>query len=196
MSFFVFRFEIRFRSKFTGTDSFYDAWLIINEKKRDCFDYDIFNKRFPQLGYGDDDSNPGQSSPVWSAKNRKRKVQIQSSSDSSETDEKSKSPCVCSSKRKKQMLPTVSNQPSKMMENTFNEGILNIELGETNDSGFSNEPDKEIKFWEVRRFVQKHIEPVIVSSDEEDIKPARLLTPTVPIVDTILISSDDENNEN
>ena len=41
------RFDIRFQNGWTGVDSLYDAWLIMENKRREEFDYQLFLQRYP-----------------------------------------------------------------------------------------------------------------------------------------------------
>ena len=40
------QFDIRFRNGWTGVDSLYDAWLIIENKRREKFDDQLFLKKY------------------------------------------------------------------------------------------------------------------------------------------------------
>ena len=41
------RFHIRYRNGWNGTDSLYDAWLLIESKRREQFNYEAFIEKYP-----------------------------------------------------------------------------------------------------------------------------------------------------
>ena len=40
------RFEIRYRRGWSKADSLYDCWLLLHSNTRECFDYDLFIRRY------------------------------------------------------------------------------------------------------------------------------------------------------
>ena len=40
------RFEIRYGHGWSKADSLYDCWLLLHSKTRECFDYDLFIRRY------------------------------------------------------------------------------------------------------------------------------------------------------
>jgi len=50
----LFRYNARRRNKWSGNDTFYDAWLLRNGYRRKEFNVALFKKRYPDVNLDDD----------------------------------------------------------------------------------------------------------------------------------------------
>lgn len=169
---FNFRFEIRERMNWKGSDTMYDAWLLKKDAPRQCFDHAKFYEMYRERLISNDEdpsfsevlsSSFKASDIILSSKGTqhrsllKRNVVGGSSNESPNEDPNS--------------LPiNQSNFGESSRESPKDENSLSINASELGESS-NNTPDEEIKWWQLMKFVPKKVVKEVINlvSDDEGV---------------------------
>lgn len=182
-------FKMRMRNEWSGVDSVYDAWLLVNKDRRPAFDYDLFYSIYPN--YDDlrekkrDELHPKTIENSTSSSSSESSAE-DSNSDKEETDtetsstESSDSSPIKSNVGTKNMMTFDEMQQKRTMEiPKFSDSEFEDNVNEDEDLFRSCESDEERRikaslqakmYSEENRFKVKRISTFVIniSSDDED----------------------------